>query len=168
MFTRDELLESIAQEISICKHLHSKLDGHSDDYQLGPEMRTTLELMRYLSWCGSGPADALINNDWSVVQGYQETAATMTAADFPKHLDNQFSRLEELLKPISDADFQTREAAFPWGGSATLGRALVNTTYAFLSAYRYQLFCHAKASGNSTMSTHNAWLGMDKPEEVTG
>ena len=71
MYTKNDFLESVGHEIRVCQHLHSKLDPKKLDYQPGEGMRTTLELLQYLSWCAAGPTDALIH-DWSVIGKYQE------------------------------------------------------------------------------------------------
>ena len=59
MLTRDQYLDSVAREIDICKHLYTKVDPARLDWSPGENMRTTLELLRYLTFCGSGPADAV-------------------------------------------------------------------------------------------------------------
>jgi hypothetical protein len=46
----------------------------------------------------------------------------------------------------------------------TLGRALVETTLKWLTAYRMQLFLYAKASGNEKIGTANNWAGVDYEE----
>ena len=168
MFSRDDFLQSVSHMINVCKHLQTKLPEGSDDYRLCDSMRSNVELLRYLSWCASGPIDALIHGDWGVIQRYQEAAATMTAAEFPEHMDRQLARVHELLEPLTDEDLRTRDATLPWGATVKLGKALVDTSIAFLSAYRFQLFCHAKTGGASELTTMNAWLGTDKPEEIAG
>ena len=163
MLTIDQFVESCARETEVLKHLYTKLDSSKLDYSPGENQRNTLDLMRYLSWCGSGCADALINDDWSVVGKYQEAGSTMKAEEFPARLDAQLARIKELAATVKDSDL-TKEVSLPWGVKSPLGLSLVELVGKFLAAYRLQLFSHVKTNGDTSISTHNAWLGIDNPE----
>lgn len=163
MFGREDFLHAIAEETRICKHLHSKLQADKVDYKPCEGTRNTLELMQYLTCCGSVPAEALIENDWSKAGGHLETAKSMTFADFPAHMDRQQQAIENMLADLSDADLH-REVGLPWGEDTKLGPGLVNTSLRFLASYRLQLFNHAKAAGAADIGTLNAWRGMDAPK----
>ena len=165
MLTRQQFLESVAEEIKVCKHLYGKIDLGKLGYQPGENTRTTLEVMRYLTWCGSAPADALVNGDWSVLGPYQETASEMPAEEFPARMDAQRARIEELIGKVPEEELPTKEVTLPWGRTMTLGAALVNTTLKFLATYRLQFFNQIKCSGSADLNTYNVWMGMDKPEE---
>ena len=161
MMTSDEFLQSVANETRILKHLHSK--AQNLEYSPGENMRNTLELMRYLSFCGSGPTEALIKNDWSGISTHQERGSTMEPNEFPARLDEQEARIRELVGALSNDDLQ-KEVSLPWGASMRLGSALIDLPLKFMASYRLQLFDHVKAAGAKDLSTFNAWLGMDKPE----
>ncbi len=95
MITTQQFLGSLGHETKILKHLHSKLRDGNLDYAPGENMRSTLELMRYLSWAASGPADALVHGDWSRVSRYQERASEMSAEEFPSRVDEQLETIRE-------------------------------------------------------------------------
>ncbi len=165
MLSKEQFLASLETEHQILNHLGSKVDANQLEYRPSDTMRTTLELMRYLTFCGVAPARAVIQNDWSVVGEYQAKAQEMAADQFENHLKLQFQEIHNLLEPVSARDLVSKEANLPWGVTTQLGAALVDTTLKFLTSYRLQLFCYLKASGNSELSTYNAWIGIDKPEQ---
>ncbi|MEM7165753.1 MAG: hypothetical protein AAF581_09830 [Planctomycetota bacterium] len=163
MLTRDAFLETCTEDLRICQHIATKLDANKLDYSPGEGMRNTLELMRYLTFVAAGPTEALIKNDWSVIARYQEEASTMEFADFATRMETQIERVAALLAGVDEDELLSREATLPWGKTIPLGYALVQTTLKFLTSYKLQLFCYAKASGATEMSTYNAWMGVDAP-----
>lgn len=165
MFDKTAFLASIAHETKICKHLLTKLDESKLGYRPGEGMRSTTELLSYLTIAGIAPTQALTDNDWSRVTGHMERAKAVTMHTFTDAMDDQLTQIRAIVEPLTDDDLQ-RDAPFPWGGSTRLGVALVDLPLKFLAAYRLQLFCHAKATGRTEISTMNAWLGMDKPVEA--
>ncbi|MEE8143630.1 MAG: hypothetical protein V3T77_11060 [Planctomycetota bacterium] len=165
MISKQQFLDSVAHEVKVCKHIHSKLTPGQLDYKPGENTRTTLELLRYLTFCGAGPTRALVQDDWSPISRYQEAASSMSAEEFPEKMEAQLKEIHELLADVSEEDLQTREAPLPWGVREPLGASLVNLPLKFLASYRLQLFSYVKASGATQLSTYDAWLGMDKPEE---
>ena len=165
MISKQQFLDSVAHEVKVCKHLYSKLTPGQMDYKPGENMRTTLELLRYLTFCGAGPTRALVQDDWSPITRYQEEASSMNAEEFGERMDAQLTEIQELLAGVPEADLKSREASLPWGVREPLGASLVNLPLKFLASYRLQLFNYAKASGAKQLSTYDAWLGMDKPPE---
>ena len=164
MLTKDQALELMRKEIDCAKHIAAKLGDDRMDWRPSDNMRTTLELMRYLSYCGIAPADAILNDDWSRPKQYADNAAAMTASDFAARMDEQMTALAKMLNPLTDADL-ARNVELPWGEKSTAGAALVSCSVRFLCAYRMQLFLYAKASGASALDTFNCWLGMDRPAD---
>ena len=163
MITKSGFLEMCRREAGICRHLHGKIDESKLEWKPGENMRTTLELLRYLTYTGIAPAQATVENDWETAKGWADKAKDMTAAEFPARMDDQVRHLEKLLEPIPDDDLMNREVALPWGENTTLGGALVATTLRFLAAYRMQLFLYVKASGVSDIGPANCWAGIDMP-----
>lgn len=162
MLTKQQFLDSIQHETRVIQHLLSKLKPEQFEYCPGEKMRTTLELLRYLSVCAVTPAKAILQNDWSLARKIAEETQNLGAEDIHHALDKQFSDLQDILKNINDEELQTREAALPWGKKEALGAALVDTSLKFLSAYKLQLFLYAKMSGSSELATINCWVGMDQ------
>ncbi|MCA8959939.1 MAG: hypothetical protein KDC38_05480 [Planctomycetes bacterium] len=163
MLDRNQFLAALERETQICKHLHTKVKPEMLDYAPGPGSRNTLDLMRYIGVCACAPTAAVVANDWSGVREYQQRADTMSADEFPARLDAQLEDIRRQLGTVSDEDLRTRDTTLPWGETTPMGAALVNTSLAFLTAYRLQLFNHIKASGAPQLNTYNAWGGIDPP-----
>ena len=165
MFTKDDFLASVRHETAVAKHLFEKLPGGALDKALGDGMRTTLELLRYLPYCGYIPLHCSLERCWDKAAevlaegGHKE----MPAEDFPRRMDEQVARITEILAPFSDAELRERKGLLPWGSEDAMGRIAVNCSLAFLTAYRMQLFLHAKTAGASDLTTMNCWLGKDAP-----
>ena len=165
MFTKDMFMDAVQNEVRLCKHLYDKLPEGQNDYRPADNMRSTLELLRYLTYAGIAAAEAMLSDDWSTAKVWADRAADMTAEQFPDRMDEQVRQLTKLMEPITQAELTERIASLPTGDKRPLGEALVNTTLRFLTAYRMQLFIYAKASGASSLSTYNNWLGQDAPTD---
>ena len=149
-------------ETQILKHLYSKLSTEQLDYRPADGMRSTLELLRYLSYCAIGTAEALVENDWEKYHSRAAAAEGLLSSDFPKAMDGQMAELEALIESLSAEDL-SGEVDTPGGGRGTLGAALINHPLRYLATYRMQLFVYAKSSGCSELSTYNNWGGRDEP-----
>ncbi|MBT3232724.1 MAG: hypothetical protein HN356_07905 [Calditrichaeota bacterium] len=165
MLSKTDLLEAILQECDICIHLYGKIPEGGLEYRPSSEQRNTLELLRYISFCGLGFASAMIDGSW---EGYSEIAgkAEMLEPDnFPAAMEEQKKRLSEVFNNLSDEDFADKEATLPWGNTVKLCRALLDISYRVLSGYRMQLFLYVKAAGNHDIGTPNCWAGADAQME---
>ena len=162
MFNKSHFLDSLRHETKVCRHLFGKLDEDQLTYRPGESMRSTLELLRYLTYCAVGPAQSLVQGDWAVYKERVVAAESLDAAQFPAAMDRQLQELEELLAQLSDEDLLQREATLPTGVRQSLGAALVNMSLKYLSTYRMQLFLYAKASGSAGLDTWNNWAGQDR------
>lgn len=166
MFTAAELKSALSEEIRVIRHLGTKVDAAKADWRPSPEQRSTIELMRYLAMCGSAPARAILDDDWTVVGGYQERLAELGPDGFDQAMADQEQELHAICDGLSEEDLAGRSVTLPWGATAPLSQALYLTSLRFLIAYRLQLFTHIKTSGRSELGTYEAWLGMDSPEQA--
>lgn len=164
MFNTQDFVASITRETEIIIHLASKLDSSQLDYRLGEGIRTTMELLRYLTHCGSTPLVCLAENNWGIAKERGEKTQDVTFENFEAAMRAQQQEMESAIAGLSEADFQ-RDVQLPWGASQSLGSAIVDTSLKFLAAYRFQLFLHAKAAGRPELGTMNAWIGADMPAQ---
>ncbi len=160
MFSRDAFLSTVAREVEIVKHLNDKLSGDQLTYRPAEGMRNTLELLQYLTFCAIGPAQALIDDDWTSIATLAAEAKKVTAASFGADMDHQLDAVTTLVSGL-DAETLVTPRTMPWGEKTEVGRGLVDFPMRFLTAYRMQLFVYAKASGSAGLSTSNCWLGTD-------
>ncbi len=164
MFSKEQFLESFRFETNICKHLYTKVEKNLLDYRPTEEQRSILELLQYLTVCGTLPVRGLLNADWSHIQDDLERSKQISADEFCGAMDAQAAEVEKLIGGLSEEELENKETVFPTGQKAILGAALVNFPLKFITAYRMQLFLYLKQTGNSELSTYNCWFGMDKPE----
>ncbi len=163
MITKEQLNGSFAKECEIVKHLCGKLTPAQMEFRITPNGRSTIELLRYLAACGAGPLKGAVSGDWKEMGQYFATTANLTADQIPAALDRQRSEISAVLETISESELLNNDVSFPWGYSDKLGIAIINTSLKFMTAYRLQLFLHAKASGCSALNTANCWGGIDMP-----
>src|SRR5262249_24296510 len=153
-------------EVHVLLHLAGKIDRAKLDYRPSPRQRSTIELLKYLTYMGP----VVVN---STKQGAFDMAAwgaASQAAD-PRDFDQPFAAIApqrdfyaSVRGGMSDADFRTEIEMF--GRKASRGAFLVNTVLCGYAAYRTQLFVYLKACGREELNTMNLWAGMDAPMAV--
>jgi len=161
VLTKAELIGSLQNEVRILLHLCSKVDRSHLEYRPTPNQRTTLELLRYLSFMGPAMVKAARDG------GFDPTAwnAELKAAegrDFEQTVEAIAAMAEpfaEVLGGMEDEDFRADLEMF--GRTGTKGSFLVNTVLGGYAAYRTQLFLYLKACGREELNTMNLWAGMD-------
>jgi hypothetical protein len=163
MITKEQFLASIFHETAIIKHLHAKLTPEMLDFRPAKDIRSILEVLQYLTFCGILPAQALLKNDWSIFAASQAQAAKLTFEEIPAALDRQAQDIQTVVSDLTDEQLLNQDVLLPWGTKDKLGISLVNTSLKFLCAYRLQLFVSAKAAGLTQLNTANCWGGVDRP-----
>jgi hypothetical protein len=166
VLTKQELIDSLQNEVRILLHLASKIDRTMLDYRPAPKQRSVIELLRYLNVMGP----ALIAN---VKTGTFDMAAWKAAMDASEAADfdqllamiaQQSTSYADLLAGFTDADFRGEIDMF--GRKSTRGSIIVNMVLSGCAAYRTQLFMYLKACGREELNTMNLWAGSDAPMQV--
>jgi hypothetical protein len=161
VLTKAELIGSLQNEVRILLHLATKIDRAKLDYRPTPKQRSTLELLRYLSFMGPTLIQAARNGAFDPA-AWTRTQEVAEAKDFDQVLDAISSLSDQytkLLADVPDEDF--RKSIEMFGRKVTLGAFLVNTVLSGYAAYRTQLFLYLKAGGRVELTTMNLWGGMD-------
>jgi hypothetical protein len=164
MITKDELLASMRSEIRIMKHLATKVPPGTWDWRPTPGQRSTLDLLRYVTHCGTIGAVHAVTDAWDHAEATAAASEAVTPETFAAAMDRQMADLEALVAPLTDADLR-RATTMPWGAPTTVGLGLIEMGLKPLVAYRMQLFLHAKQSGNAALDSANCWIGVDRPRE---
>ncbi|HEU4719128.1 MAG TPA: hypothetical protein VFU15_14895 [Bacteroidia bacterium] len=164
MISRQQLIDSLVKECNVSKHLFSRIPTDAYDFRPTEKQRSTLELLRYLAYCGSAPIHVMLNgSDWKTQwKPYTESVARMRPEEFPAAMDRQAEEMTRMINSIPDEDFTTKEVKHPTGEVMTLGLGLVRMPLSWLTAYRQQLFLYAKQSGAHELGTSNNWHGRDR------
>ncbi len=165
MLDKNDLLDSILRECKVCAHLFTKIPEGGLEYRPTPGQRNTLELLRYLSFCGVAATRTMVTGTWDEYKALEARASEMGPDEFPAAMERQQSELKAAFAEISDDDFANKEATLPWGNTVTLGQALLDLSLLWMCAYRMQLFLYCKAAGNDEINTANCWMGVDWKRE---
>jgi hypothetical protein len=157
---KQHLLQNIEREITLLKRLATFIEEKDLNFHPGEKVRTTHELMIYLSYIGELSVYWMLNKDMMPEErkAIRESNMHVTIADFPARLDKQWHAIQELFKNISDEDLLNSESEMPWKEKMPLGSALLNSAVKFLTTYRMQLFLNLKLNGRPELSTKEAWV----------
>jgi hypothetical protein len=165
MLTKDDVLDEILKECDIALHLATKIPEGGLDYRPEEGQRTTLETLRYLSFCAIGGTLAMRDGNWD---GYTEWAgktAELTLEQIPEAMEAQKAALRETIGGFSDEQLQA-EATHPLGHTMTLAKALLDIPLKWMVGYRMQLYLWVKAAGNDEIWTPDCWGGVSLPRDT--
>lgn len=167
MSGKQDVVETMALECDVIKHLFSKLpreDWNATlEWRPAPDQRSTGELLRYISYCGIGACRAYV---WGARENWTPLAqrgAQMSLDEFPEAMERQKQEILEFAETLSEEDL-SRMTKGPAGNEMTVGRALIDLPLRWLVGYRMQLFLYARALG-ADVWTPDCWYGitMERP-----
>jgi hypothetical protein len=171
MSIKESILNSIIHDLTTCQHLASKIDASKADWRPAPNMRSTLELMQYLSFIGYATVKHILNpiadraaSMGPIGEASARAGQNVNFNNFSEAIESEKQQIADLLKNITDEDLQNKQTYFPWNPASdvSLYIALTTATVKFVCAYRHQLFLYAKMLG-ANVNTLNNWAGMDSP-----
>ncbi|MCA8939499.1 MAG: hypothetical protein KDB07_06815 [Planctomycetes bacterium] len=165
MFTREDFIDTIRHEANVIKHVASKIPGDPSSFRLAPNGRTTLELMRYMTYAAKGITTFALTGSFDHFPPLVEQSKSVDLQNFAAAIDSEIEAIVRIVSDIPESHFSSKRCKMPWGPDVSLGRGLVTMTQSFLSCYRMELFLHAKAAGNTEISTSNCWAGIDRPAQ---
>lgn len=164
MFTKAAFIKSLTLEAKIMKHLVTQIPKGQLDWRATAPQRSTLELMRYLSYSLFASAEYAVIQAWDRWEGHVADAKDLQPAGFAKAMDKQMKAITALLSKYSDAALKRKTTTHWTGTPMPLGEGLMEMVLKPAVAYRMQLFLQAKASGAAQLSTSDCWQG--KPMKV--
>ena len=165
VLTKEELIDSLENEVRILVHLAGKVDKSKLDYRPTPKQRSTLELLQYMAIMGPTQVEVIkagvfTRASMGAAWGPADTVAkTMSFDQAVAAIQKQSDEYKRLLNDWTDADFRGEVDMF--GRKCTRGWLLVNLVLSGHAAYRTQLFCYLKSSGREELGTLNLWAGVD-------
>lgn len=168
VLSKAELLETLQREVQILQHLADKIDASMLDYRPTPKQRSTIELLRYLSYMGPALVGAGVRGGFD-----GEAWGALTAAADVRDLAacraaiaGQADTYAALLADMPDEDFRREMQDFS-GQTVTRGAFIARAGLGSHAAYRTQLFLYLKACGREELGTSNLWRGVDAPTPAT-
>lgn len=124
-------------------------------------MRTTLELLQYLTWNAVSCVENFIETDIEVrkkIYGkFSDYGETMKWEEFPARMDEQMAKIIALLANVSDEELLTREVQLPWREQMLLREALIETAVKWMTGYKMQLFLYMRMNGIE-VDTGDCWI----------
>ncbi len=161
---KQQILNTLEKETAICKRLFTMIPPAMYDYTPKLEMRTTLEVLKYLTWCAGSCVENYIESDPEEQKGIygrnSDYGDTMKPEEFPPRMDEQMDKIKLLLKDVSDEDLLTREVILPWQEPMLLGEALIETSVKWLTGYKMQLFMYMKLN-DMDIDTGDCWIATE-------
>lgn len=153
------------REITLLKRLSMLIEESDLHFSPGEKIRTTHELMQYLSGLGYTILRWMVKNDLTPEDRarMREGNANVSIEDFSQRLDTQLDLIRGIMNEITEEDLITKEAIMPWGEKLPLGAGIMNTAVKFLASYRMQLYLNLKMNGRPHLSTREAWV-LNQPE----
>ncbi|HYZ87546.1 MAG TPA: hypothetical protein VE621_24230 [Bryobacteraceae bacterium] len=168
VLTKDELIRSVQNEIRIILHLISKIDPAQLEFRPAPKVRSTRELLQYITIFGPMHLKGVLADSWEMESWRQEWTKQMESEDgsdlerVKQKLEAESAMFAEVLGSVDDA--KLRETFEMFGMlKGTRGALLVSMLLSHYAAYRMQLFMNLKLSGREELSTMNLWAGIDMP-----
>ena len=153
------LLQAMEREIALLKQLAPFIREEDLTFRPAEKVRSTYELMQYLSGIGSTMMRWLIKNDlspeeWVKIRAYR---AELTRENFVARLNEQWEDIQRYMDMVSEEDLQTMMVELPNKEKLPLGAGILNTSVKWLASYRMQLFVCLKINGNAQLGTKEAW-----------
>lgn len=155
------LLNSIIKEMKIVKRLSAKIPADQIDFRPKEGIRSTLELLQYISYSATGMLQYWYRKDDSEFRAFYAVltahSKTITPETFLAEMDRQIELVTKLFDEITEEDLLTKEVDYPWGEKAPLGQAILETSIKWITGYKMQLFLKLKLSTDEKLTTPDLW-----------
>ena len=157
---KKHLLNNIKRELDLLKQLAQTIEEKDLAFRPTEKVRSTLELMQYLSGIGSYIFRRFIKDDITpeVREELLAYRSTLTLENFQERLDEEWKAIQNYMEAISEDDLCNKEIEMPWKEKMALGDAIINAPIKWLAVYRMQLFLYLKLNGRPELGTKDAWV----------
>ncbi len=155
------LLNSIIKEMKIVRRLSTKIPADQIDYRPKEGIRSTLELLQYISYSATGMLQYWYRKDDSEFRPFYALltahSKTVTHENFIAEMDSQIELVTKIFNEITEEDLFKKEVDYPWGEKALLGEAILETCVKWITGYKMQLFLKIKLSSEEKLTTPDLW-----------
>lgn len=156
---KKHLLQNIEREIVLLKRLALLIEEKDLDFRPNEKVRSTHELMQYLSGIGSTMLRWFLEGLTPEQRAeLREHNKSVTIQDFPLRLDKQWETIQQVMAGVTEEDLMNKEVELPWKEVMPLGSAIINAPIKFLAVYRMELFVYLKLNGHTEIGTKEAWV----------
>lgn len=164
------LLNSILKEMKLIRRISTLIPEDQLDFRPKEGMRSTLELLRYLSTIGTGMITWWNRTDGADLRTHFTELNTKTehisTHNIMEAMDGQIALIQEIFDSFTEEDLYTKEVTLPSGAKSLLGEALLETSVKYLTAYKLQLFVNLKMSTDLKLGTPDLWRKIDLEEVI--
>lgn len=161
MTHKEQILKTLEKEIQVCKRLYTILPKELYDYKPVEGMRTTLELLRYLTWCSGSCLESYFETDkerlHTLYERNWEHGETMKAEEFPARMDEEWEKIKRHFEMFTDEDLLSKTVTIPWREQMPLGQAIIETSLKWLTGYKMQLFLYMRMN-ELEVDTGDCWI----------
>lgn len=161
MTSKQDVIDAALHEIKVCRFLATKVPDGMHSWRPTHGQRSVLELMQYLVRCGIAPAVSRLGGSKDLALPYIDAATKVTPASFDSAMETQAGQIREFVMGISDADWKSKLVELPWGEKVSVGRALLESSVKYLTAYKMQLFLYLKQMGVQGLGSSHCWAGRE-------
>lgn len=156
---KQHLLLNFEREILLLKRLTAVIQEKDLDFRPMEKVRSTRELMQYLSGIGANMMRAFTEDiPAEARQKMREYTATANLENIHERLEEQWAAIQHAMSTVTDEDLFSREVELPWKERMALGAAIMHAPLRWLATYRMQLFIQLKMSGHDELGTADAWI----------
>ena len=157
MFTIESFISAWQKESQLCINLYAKMPAGGLDYRPTAGQRSTLELMRYLSYGPYNGVHKTLAGDWAKGRPTAEVTAAMPASDFVERMQWQSEAVAREVRAVPVGALINEDMLFPWGETLKKGEGLAAYPLRWLIGYRMQLFLYLKSAGATQLNTVDCW-----------
>jgi hypothetical protein len=159
---KQQLLQNLQREVFLLKQLAPFIEERDLDFRPAEKMRSTIELMQYVTYIGAAMMRWFVKNDMNKDEWMKlrEQSKALTRENFKDFLDKEMEDITMYMNMITEEDLYKKEVELPSKEKMILGTAIINAPVKWLAAYRYQLFTYLKMNGRAELSTKEAWTVM--------
>lgn len=157
MYGVENFVKDFRKETATCINLFAKMPPGGLDYRPTATQRSTLELLRYLSYGPYNAVRRIVAGEWNIGKPTNEVTAGWPPGDFPRNMQWQADEVERLVRSASPVALANDDFTFPWGETFKKGEALVRVPLKWLGGYRMQLFLYLKAAGAADLKSADLW-----------
>lgn len=158
---KEYIQNRIIKEMRIIKRLSTKLPHDMLNYQPHQNVRTSIDLLQYLSICGTSMLGFWLDDHALDFKGYFDTvrqkASSVTKENFISKMDEEIALVEKYFSSITEEELKSKMVTLPGGNQETLGVALLDSSVKWLTAYKMQLFLYIKISTGAELKTPDLW-----------
>lgn len=167
MFSKQDIISSLARENIIIKHLYEKATPEMMDYRPSEKQRSIRELLIYMTTMASNMVDALQAGgyDFDKVKQISEQQTARGVEAFPTMMDEQFEKVSDFIQNISEEELK-KEYDFFGMGSQAARQYILEVIVKNFPAYRMMLFLLLKGAGAHHLGTANVRGGRDMPSNA--